>query len=604
MIQIKDSLVARADRGIIRGASNVFEAANATHPAHDDTIEVHGSNVIDVVASPVRPARRRVVLLAAALLVLGGIGTVLILDRDEAVTHVSSLVPNGPDMWGTFPSPPLSSRSQFLAVATDTGLLVWGGYNDTSGSLSDGAYWDQAAQTWTKLPPAPLDQTRGDAIGVWTGSEVVVLNGVDGVKAAAFDPDSFTWRTLPSPAHVTAAYNASTRLYFVDGTVLFVHIHGDSGTGLGGIDMLDLATSTWRASTGIPSGFAEADVRFTSSADNLYALVTQLPGCGGLQPVFLFNIDADTWTQLATDTPFSNWSPGIFAWAGDRLVMAGGTDCATGASVPYATALDPAGAFSVMSSSPLPLQVATGGRYPDADWNGELLGMTLSDGHAVTYSPSSDFWHVGPTRGARFNETPTTWLNGQLVTVFPGLVNNEDGGSACCRPQDDSFAYTPPLPPIAADMAAPGIATTTASEPTADSEAAAQLAVTAVTAAGWTSELREHATRTTPDGMTIQWTYLTDTSNRRLFITIAPTGQLDSFAGRPALQASRNTAGDLVLVWPDDPGATTIAIDTGNSTIIVRSEAIDTSTGTARPADNLIALAKSIAAADLEHPGG
>ena len=79
----------------------------------------------------------------------------------------------------------MDDAAQGLVLATGDGLFVWGGHHDDN--TSDGAYLDMTTGVWRKLPGAPLAGDRGDAIGVWTGREVVVLNGVDNdVRAAAF----------------------------------------------------------------------------------------------------------------------------------------------------------------------------------------------------------------------------------------------------------------------------------------------------------------------------------------------------------------------------------------------------------------------------------
>lgn len=601
MNDLKDSLVALAERGNPRGGDAVFDAAVSTRRI-GLVDEDSRSNEVDLVAvAPSRPRRRKVALLAAAILVLGGVGTAKILDRDHSTTDVSSPWPSGPDLWGAFPAPRLTARFQFLSVATDSGLLVWGGYDASSQSLTDGAYWDGPTQTWTTLPPAPLDQTRGDAIGVWTGNEVVVLNGVDGVTAAAFDPATFTWRRLPAPSNVPAANNAATRLYLIDGNVVFVHILNDDQAG-DGVDLLDLATSTWRASTGVPTMFVGASVRFTASSDALYALVAPTNGAdcdGRTRGVFSYDVNDDTWISVATDTPFSNWYPAIFGWAGDRLVLAGGVDCSSGEVVSYATSLDPFGAWTAMMPAPTDLRIAGAGRYADAIWTGTRLVSTLADGRAISYHPGADFWHIGPSflrPGDRFDETPAAWVNGQLVVVSPGYRFDESqGGWSCCHPEGEAFAYTPPLFPAAAALGVPGMATSIASESTADSEAFAALVASVTVQAGWPDELREHATRTAPDGAVVQWAHLADNADRRLFVISGPSGQLDSFAGRAALRGSRNAADDSILVWPEEPGATTVAIDTGDATVIVRSEAVQVATGMARPEAEVVALAESIA---------
>ena len=84
---------------------------------------------------------------------------------------------------------------------------MWGGSAGSHGAQlhGDGAAYDPSTNSWRMLPPAPLPPTA-DASAIWTGSEMVVFGGYDDESlgafqvtnaAAAYDPSTNRWRTLP-----------------------------------------------------------------------------------------------------------------------------------------------------------------------------------------------------------------------------------------------------------------------------------------------------------------------------------------------------------------------------------------------------------------------
>jgi len=159
-----------------------------------------------------RVKHRWLVQAAAGALILAGIGTLLVLapSNDNGAAPAQSVSPPaqsaspegaprsevplttlgvtdpaaGPDAWSRLSDHQLEGRSEHLVVATGGGLFVWGGVAGSQ-TLTDGAFYESSTGQWRTIPPAPLASDRGDAIGVWTGSEVVVMNGQVGQCSSA-----------------------------------------------------------------------------------------------------------------------------------------------------------------------------------------------------------------------------------------------------------------------------------------------------------------------------------------------------------------------------------------------------------------------------------
>jgi hypothetical protein len=121
--------------------------------------------------------------------------------------------------------PPIADRASnqsFEVVAwADDELLVWGGHagegaSDPGRVLGDGASLSLEDGRWTPLPPSPFPDGLYRPLGAWDGTELIVIGTwceadippvtdgspppcPEGPAAAAFDPESFTWRTLDPP---------------------------------------------------------------------------------------------------------------------------------------------------------------------------------------------------------------------------------------------------------------------------------------------------------------------------------------------------------------------------------------------------------------------
>ena len=475
MNNLVDSLTTLAARGTPRGADEVFAGAlsairneqkvaerpvEAVTPASAATED--GAAITYRRGSTVRPSRSRrrwvVAIAAVAVVAVGVVGVLRIWDRPTGPAP-GAPAPRVPGQWSSFPAPPLSPRFQYLSVATSDGLFVWGGYSNQR--VSDGAYWSSTTSQWRMLPSAPIDTSQtSSAIGAWTGAEVVVVNGADEKQAAAFDPATFTWRELPSPLDRVNGDTSYDRLYAVGGSVAYVHL--DASAGNLGIDRLDLTTSTWSPAASIPGGLAaSSSIRTTASSTDIFVLVTPADPpapCSVSQPIWRYDIGDDVWTLMVNDTPFSSWRPALFTWAGTGVLVAGGTLCNLRDTVPYAALLDPVATSTWNTVASAPLGITDFLDYDSGVWTGNQVVSLESDGHPVLYDPSQNTWDAGPTflvDGHHFAMTPSAWVDGQLVIWSAGLKYDEtDDGYACCHPQPEAWAYTPP-PPVSGAESAP-----------------------------------------------------------------------------------------------------------------------------------------------------
>lgn len=126
------------------------------------------------------------------------------------------------NQWRVLPGSGLTPRADSVVVWTGTELVVWGGRSwDYTTTYADGARLDPSTGTWRSLPPAPVPGRSG-ATASWSGHEMLLWGGSNGPnsqigKGAAYDPTANRWRALalsPLRAKVDPA-SAWTGRYFV-----------------------------------------------------------------------------------------------------------------------------------------------------------------------------------------------------------------------------------------------------------------------------------------------------------------------------------------------------------------------------------------------------
>jgi len=349
--------------------------------------------------------------------------------------------PAGDEGWALLPEAPASARFQHLSVSTGSGLLVWGGYGPDK-ARSDGAFYDGEKGTWLDLPKAPLAGDRGDAVGTWTGAEVIVINGTDGhVKAAAFDPGSLSWRSLPDPP-LTNAANMMTRVVAVDDTVVViaVSVEGEGGA-RNEVARLDTTTDTWTIGEPPPASFGSG---FDAVAVGSDIVVIGRRGVGGAScgesAVLAYRPSANSWRNLPSG-PIANRAGLAVVSTGREVVVAGGIVCGDDFVRAETFVLDPISA-SWRAAAAAPTAVRGSDRYGEA-WTGRWMVTANDDGAPTLYDPAANRWHVGPPHplGGRYTETAWTWVAGRVI-IFSGGLADDQGG--CCEPVDGGYAYTPP----------------------------------------------------------------------------------------------------------------------------------------------------------------
>lgn len=157
--------------------------------------------------------------------------------------------------WQLLPSSPLSPRMYASSVWTGSQVIIWGGNDPRYNSYgpfvrADGASFDPTTGTWKMLPAAPI-QARAFASAFWTGSQMIVFGGqgrqpgygqlLDG---AVYTPTSNTWRRIPPMPAGSGTLVGVTSVW--DGQQLLAWATYQSASPTGATPM----AAAWNPSTG------------------------------------------------------------------------------------------------------------------------------------------------------------------------------------------------------------------------------------------------------------------------------------------------------------------------------------------------------------------
>jgi N-acetylneuraminic acid mutarotase len=133
-------------------------------------------------------------------------------DFTSAYADGASLDPRS-DTWHHLPTAPVPARGFAGAVWSGPEVILWGGRTgagvEPGGSASfvsvgQGAAYNPVTNKWRALPLSPL-RAKSFPAAVWTGHFFIVIGGAanrglpaPGAGAAAYDPATNTWTTLPT----------------------------------------------------------------------------------------------------------------------------------------------------------------------------------------------------------------------------------------------------------------------------------------------------------------------------------------------------------------------------------------------------------------------
>jgi hypothetical protein len=287
-----------------------------------------------------------------------------------------------------------------LAVWTGSEMIVWGGTTNGSQTyqVSTGGRYDPGANTWSPMTGTP-PSARSNPLGVWTGSEMIVWGG--GVANGKLYSPATGWgasiATANSPGAQTSPQGA-----WLPGTSEMLTVSGTAGR-------YKPSTTTW---TTVQAAYSDGQSRRDHAA--IWTGTEMLFWGGTINGVPTdiggrFNPATGAWTNMSLAGAPSPRRDFTAVWSGSELIVWGGT-------LDGYTPLGDGARYNPVNDTWTPMAPAPAS--PQTPW-----GYAMNNGrfgHAAVWTPSGMLVWGGsdgydnqgselPTPGAVYQPGSDTW---------------------------------------------------------------------------------------------------------------------------------------------------------------------------------------------------
>lgn len=233
-------------------------------------------------------------------------------------------------------SGPPFQRLGFVSVASDRGLLVWGGAERLTGDvgdvtelplLGDGARLDSESWTWLPMSTDGAPSPRSTPVAVWTGEELIIYGGFARAERSSgvdeplndgyrYNPTTDTWAPLGASGPVLPWPGSAAWT----GKQLLVWSQSEDQTGwVGGA--YDPETMSW-TDLQFPAGFPVMQSVIHTTTDGQ---VVVFPKSGPLpSTVFVYEGNDTGWRAFPIDVDVEPRGSVAPVWVNDRLILWGG----------------------------------------------------------------------------------------------------------------------------------------------------------------------------------------------------------------------------------------------------------------------------------------
>ncbi len=340
------------------------------------------------------------------------------------------------------------ARDQHTAVWTGSRMVIWGGLTESNAPLGDGGQYDPSTDTWSPVSSTRAPAARYFHTAVWTGSRMVVWGGLNGSTTintgGRYDPANDSWSRLSTNGAPAARYR-HTAVW--SGSEMIVWGGRPSDPEPPPFDTggrYDPESDRWRATstTNAPSARSGHVAVFASNFMIVWAGDSEAGNTGGR-----YDPATDTWTPTSTaDAPEAR-SMFSAVWTGSQMIIWGGYahSLALNGGGRYDPVLDAWSATTTVSAPSVRYghsAVWTGSRM--IVWGGDAGGgIPLGDGRR--YDPISDSWEAISSVGApspRVYHTAVWTGNRMVVWGGNSLMGKDLNTGGRYDPVADAWAPT------------------------------------------------------------------------------------------------------------------------------------------------------------------
>jgi hypothetical protein len=322
---------------------SIEDTLRRTYDDHLGRLDVPGGDLAAARRTGARMRTRRRLTVAAAVVGVVAVALAGVVDARRG-TSVQPSAPLG--QWHRIPAPPLSPRGEAQGVWTGREVVVLGGGTQlcppsadcasaVGRGLRDGAAYDPASNTWRAIPPAPVPVVPGDRLVVADG--VVVLRSwrTHGSRWFTYEPDHNRWTRI---AHVPAGVGD-------DVSAIGSRVYASLGHRVAVYDVTRFRWSVLPPDRNRPR-LGDRVVTATSSGPVLTGVDATAPNDGRTPSLLLADRwDGHRWLRLP---PSEQLAGNDWTWTGTRMVdpepftLDGGEVDGWGRSYPMGGTLDPA----------------------------------------------------------------------------------------------------------------------------------------------------------------------------------------------------------------------------------------------------------------------
>jgi N-acetylneuraminic acid mutarotase len=325
------------------------------------------------------------------------------------------------DTWeqrGASSSP--SARAYHKAVWTGSEMIVWGGANGIGNliNFNDGGSYNPTANSWTAVTTTGAPAARREHTAVWTGSEMIVWGGRSGGTGVSndggrYNPTANSWTavtTTGAPAERrdhTAVWTGSEMIVWGGG-------NGFSNFNDGG--RYNPTANSWTAvtTTGAPAARNVHRAVWTGSE----MIVWGGFGSGNFNDGGRYNPTANSWTAVTTTGAPAGRRNHTAVWTGSEMIVWGGWNGSSnfndgGRYNPTANSWSAVTTFVAPAARAYHTAVWTGSEM--IIWGGVGAGGARNDGGR--YNPTANGWTAMTTTGAPAARTDHTavWTGSEVI---------------------------------------------------------------------------------------------------------------------------------------------------------------------------------------------
>jgi N-acetylneuraminic acid mutarotase len=329
--------------------------------------------------------------------------------------------------WRPLPDAPLQTPSEAVGVWTGAELVVFARIQPKPPSSADAAAaYDPVAHHWRKLAPlkGPSGNYEGRYQAVWTGTEMLVLGPFD---FQSFNPRTNRWRRL-------RAGGGPNALIVWTGRRLIAWGGGCCGDASKTGSSYDPGTNRWRPIAASPLAPSQGPMGAWDGHE-LIVLVSGLDPDGhayasGLARAAAYDPRTDRWRRIAK--PPATRAGAVGVWDGREVLFVGGIAAHETAPARIGLAYDPA-TNRWRRLPPMPAgrsraaAIRAGGRV--LVWGGSTSSSAERYSSTGTeFVPAAGRWFTIGTAPVRGRPDPVAVWTGRLLLVWGGR-NAADGAS-------------------------------------------------------------------------------------------------------------------------------------------------------------------------------